>query len=501
MICPTTKRWLSRRSLSSVAALRRKAVAVFGAPPSISAVAESLDEVKGSSVLIQQIGCTRRVFLLDPHMDVTEIEGLAYRIRALTKNDSINSVLIATDSSDSMLPSSLEDVDHQYVENESADPGSGPEPGKTFFVSAGYDPLRVYTSGDYRDNDKLQRMLNGLSDLTLANRGDSVNTKVPVIAIPHGAVEDAGFCFLMSSYVMATQESSFRVLNPSRGLSLDPVGLSYMLPRLGQEFKQPAAAFKGCGMILGLMEYEAGASDMVETGMATNYMESIVTLGDFERTLAEIPPWNQQALIKKPVRFHGYPEPTVDHNSAYRNVAVADAVHCFSRYRADGTEMWGNDDDCDFEDPSLETSPVPWHEARSSDLVNYAATFDDIFKAETSVHGICERFREIAARTTNDPDEQEGIDVAAHFVKRLERQSPLAVSVVHRLLTLGADGKESLKSCLQRERKVQSKMFEQADFRSWAEHMATKPQDPFTQWKHKCLKDVSADEVAEIIGS
>ena len=272
MICPTTKRWLSRRSLSSVAALRRKAVAVFGAPPSISAVAESLDEVKGSSVLIQQIGCTRRVFLLDPHMDVTEIEGLAYRIRALTKNDSINSVLIATDSSDSMLPSSLEDVDHQYVENESADPGSGPEPGKTFFVSAGYDPLRVYTSGDYRDNDKLQRMLNGLSDLTLANRGDSVNTKVPVIAIPHGAVEDAGFCFLMSSYVMATQESSFRVLNPSRGLSLDPVGLSYMLPRLGQEFKQPAAAFKGCGMILGLMEYEADASDMVETGMATNYM-------------------------------------------------------------------------------------------------------------------------------------------------------------------------------------------------------------------------------------
>ena len=490
-----------RRCLSTAAALRRKAIQVAGAPPSIAAVSDSIDEalVSKSSVLISQVGCTRRVFLRDPYLTPTQVEGLAYRLRALTKNDSINSVLMATNASDSLLPSSLEDLDYQHVYNESADPGFGPEPGKTFFVSGGYDPLQVYTSN--LDDEQVQQLLTSWSDLTRACRGDSAQTKVPVITIPHGAVQDAGFALLMSSYVMATPETTFSMSSPSKGLSLDPVGLSYMLPRLGQEFQQPAASFPGCGMILGLFGYEADANDLVETGLATNYMESIVSLGDLERTLAEIPPWNQQALIKKPVRFYGYPEPSLDHNQHFRNVAVADAVHCFSRHCADGTEMWTHDDECDFEDPSLETDSVPWHEARSSTLVDYAATFDEIFQTETTAHGLYERFREIAARTTSDPEEQEGIDVAADFVQGLERQSPLAVSVVHRLLTLGADKRESLQTCMDRERKVQAKMLGQADFRNWAQSAATKPNEPFVAWTHKSLVDVSADQVTELVES
>ncbi|GKY95679.1 hypothetical protein MPSEU_000528900 [Mayamaea pseudoterrestris] len=491
-----TPRLLMRRSLSTAAALRRKAIAVSGAPPSISAVAESSDEARArkTSIMMSQVGCTRRVFLLDPYLNSDEVEGLAYRIRALTRNDAINSVLIATDASDSMLPSSLEDLDYQYLHNESADPGFGPEPGKTYFVAGGYDALRLYTSGAYQDGRHLQQLLTGLSDLALACRGDASRTKVPVITVPHGAVEDAGFSLLMSSYVMATSETTYSIQNPSKGLSLDPVGLSYMLPRLGQEFQQPSAAYPGCGLLLGLFGYVADANDLVETGLATNFMESIVSLGDFERTLAQIPPWNQQALVKKPVRFYGYPEPALDHNHAFRNVAVADAVHCFSRHRADGAEMWNNIDACDFDDPSLETDPVPWHEARSSSLVDYAATFDEIFRSETTAHGLRERFCEIAGRFTNDPEVQEGIDVAADFVARLDRQSPLAISVIHKLLTIGSDKWETLRSCMERERKVQANMFKQNDFKNWAQSAATKPQDRFAGWKHKSLRDVLDDE-------
>lgn len=494
---------LMGRTLSTMAALRRKAVAISGAPPSISAVADSVDEAvaRKSSVLISQVGCTRRVFLINPYLGSQAVEGLAYRIRALTKNDSINSVLIASDGSESLLPSSLEELDYKYLHNESADPEFGPEPGKEFVFARGYDPIQLYTSGDYQDADKVHHLLSSWGDLSLACRGDAVKTKIPVISVPHGTIQDAGFAFLVGSYVMATAESRFRIQNPSRGLSFDPVGLSYMLPRLGQEFKQPAADFPGCGMILGLFGYEADANDMVETGLATNFMESIVSLGGFERTLAELPPWNQQALVKKPIRFYGYPEPTVDHNHAYRNVSVADAVQCFSKHRADGSEVWSNIDDFEMDDPSLDTDPLPWYESRSSSLVDYAATFDEIFRSEKTLYGMLERLREISARATQDPEEQEVVTIATNFVRGLESQSPLALSVIHRLMTLGANKRESLASCIERELKAQANMFMQEDFINWAQAQATRPEDTFRSWKHKSLIDVHDDEVSEIVES
>lgn len=59
-----------------------------------------------------------------------------------------------------------------------------------------------------------------LTALASAVMGDSNKTKVPTICIPHGIITNGGFCFLLSSYVMTTRESCFRILNPSRGLSL-----------------------------------------------------------------------------------------------------------------------------------------------------------------------------------------------------------------------------------------------------------------------------------------
>jgi len=293
-------------------------------------------------------------------------------------------------------------------------------------------------------------------------------------------------------------------------------------------------------MIMALMGYEADASDMMETGLATNFMESPKqTLGIFERTLAEIPPWNQQALVKKPIRFYGQPDLSTvasasglsfralnnDNNAQFRNVAVADAVHCFSSYRADGGDMWDTKDEDDYdergsryllEDPSLETDPLSWHVERSSDLVDYAATFNDIFVSETTMPGILERFREISARQSMDPEEQEGIDVAADFVKRLERQSPLAVSVVHRLLQIGGTGVgeakttrnsyETLETCMTREYKAQSKLLQMEDFQQWAKYntkLGSRKEKgasaPFSSWKHESFDQVSRDEVDEIL--
>jgi hypothetical protein len=289
-------------------------------------------------------------------------------------------------------------------------------------------------------------------------------------------------------------------------LSLDPVGMSYLLPRLGMEFNQPVAKYRGCGMILALMGYEADHNDMLETGLATNYMETPVALGLLEHTLSEIPPWCQQGLLKNPMRFYGDPPVMTDHNAAFRNVAVADAVNCFSSARADGTDVWVRYDEPSFDDPSLDTDPVPWHSWRVSDLVNYAATFDDIFRTNSELAGILEAFREVAGRRTNNPEEQEGIDVAADFVARLERQSPLAVSVVHRLLRLGASNDETVKSCVVREKRVQTKMFGMEDFERWAKHNAAVEDggvndEPFTNWTHKRIADVSHEEVTEIIES
>jgi Enoyl-CoA hydratase/isomerase len=496
------------RQLSTAAAavvLRKRALQKSGAPPSIALIKDRGTDATKTPAFIREVGCTRRVFLLQPHLTSAELEGLAYRIKVLTKNDGINSVLIATDNTDDVangaMPSLLIDRNHPYIRDESVDEGFAPHMSQTFHVAGGYDPLLVYKDGKHTDKAYMHTLLSNLTALASAVMGDTVKTKVPTIFVPHGIVTDGGFAFLLSSYVLTTRESCFRILNPSRGLSLDPVGLSYLLPRLGTEFQQPAAQYPGCGMILGLMGYEADHDDMLETGLATNYMETPVGLGLLEHTLSEIPPWNQQGLLKNPVRYYGDPPVQMDHNAEFRNVAVADAINCVSSARADGTDMWTFDEPTQ-EDPSLDyVDHVPWHEDRVSHLVNYAATFDEIFQRHSELAGLLETLREVAGRRTNNVDEQAGIDVAADFVARLERQSPLAVSVTHRLLRMGAAESETLRSCVARELRVQTKMFGMPDFAKWAQHAIRNSNNDslFANWKHKIIADVTHDEVTEII--
>lgn len=470
-------------------------------------------DMEDSGAALRQVGTTRRFFLLDPYLTTTEIEGMAYRLRVMSKNQGISSVLIATDDDDdieySAIASSARDSERLYVPVVDM-PQLGKDAVKDdrhiWHVAGGYNPRELFQSGDYKDSTAVQTLMDGLSSLALATRGDVVETRIPVITLPHGLVNDGGYALCMGSYMLASPDTCFAVLNPSRGLAFDPIGLSFILPRLGVEFSQPVANFPGAGMLLALTGMHANAQDMMETGLATNYIDSVSTLGFLERTLGNLLPWNQQGIKPKPRLSYGEPEPKQDVNGMYRNVGVAGVMNAFTSYQAPGGEMWGlrEENYMPGEDPSLELDPMPWQDHRESDLVDFAATFDGIFQQEKTLVGILERFREVASRKTNDREEQEGIDVAKDIVQRIQSRSPLAVSAVFRLMQIGSRELETLESCMEREKRVQAKLFGAGDFEAWGNHAMKYKQTqepPFTGWKHKSIVDVSGDEVEELLST
>jgi enoyl-CoA hydratase/carnithine racemase len=492
-----------KKRLSEVAAVLEELAKPV--PPSVYSIPTGSAGVGDSGVVIREVGCTRRIFLLKPHLSVDEIEGLAHRLRMLSKNAGLNSILIATNDDDDAetgaLPTSAVEMD-TYGSREDPFEISHPDD-KIFYVSGGYDPLEMYKTGQHRDDAFVQKLLESVSELAMAARGDAKTTRIPVITLPHGLVHDGGYALCMGGYVLATEDTCFRIMNPSRGLSFDPVGFSFILPRLGWEFQQPSADYNGCGLLLALAGLEADASDMMETGLATHYIDSPAALGTFERALSELPPWEQQNLYRKPIRYYGQPENKDDVNAEFRNVSVANLIHSFSTYNARGTDIFTNCES-DFtldDDPSVDLDYEPLHVTRESDLVNYAATLDFIFKNERTVDGILNRLKEIAERGSTGEEVGKGIQVVKDLVKRIQRQSPLALSVVFKLMQLGAKKGESLASCMERERRAQAKMFKLQDFENWAKH-ATRDLDgqPFAHWQHKHLSHVPSDLVDDIVG-
>jgi hypothetical protein len=156
-----------------------------------------------------------------------------------------------------------------------------------------------------------------------------------------------------------------------------------------------------------------------------------------------------------------------------------------------------------------------------SPLVSWAATFSSAWE-EDSVEGIMERLREIAstkAEYEGKPGYEEDVAVAEqaqYFVSSMEQRSPLALKVTYELLCRGADEDETLRSCMQREKSSQMKLFseEDGDFIRWAQSgqgvgltrmqgkasLIREQESVFTGWKHASVRNVSSDEVAEILG-
>eukprot|EP00804_Cyclotella_cryptica_P031225 CCRYP_020313-RA/>CCRYP_020313-RA protein AED:0.13 eAED:0.13 QI:0/-1/0/1/-1/1/1/0/593 len=529
------------------------------------------DETPGA--VIRSIGTSRRVFLLQPTLTTPELQGLSYRIRTLSSNNAINSIVLANPLEDAEYGGNMsenETVLPMFMEegglSESllgergmvqADPWGGRKPFVRHvleesmegglgvpYVSCGYDARAVYESGWYGERDVLDRcLLTPLMELTEAVRGDfdkSENqtlSRVPVITVPHGLVTDGGYALLGGSYALATDATSFRILNPLRGLALDPVGLSYLLPRLGYEFAQVEVARHawGCGLLLALTGFEANHADLVSTGLATHYIGGPYKLNMLERGLMDLNSYDGQRLKRNPKKYYGHEHEVTgpDINDQYRNVAVGNLIQNLSEYDAAGADEYGcylrselDDEQQLFikeRDPSL-TMPedrIQIYGELISPLVSWAATFSTAWE-EDSVEGITERLREIAstkAEFEGKPGYEEDVAVAEqaqYFVSSMEQRSPLALKVTYELLCRGADEDETLRSCMQREKRSQMELFvkEDGDFIRWAKSgqgvgltkmegkasLIREQEGVFAGWKHASVKDVTNDEVAEILG-
>ena len=476
------------------------------APSSVNNIpTRAAADLRSSGVAIRPMGNSRRVFLLDPYLETEELEGLAYRIRALSKNEGINSVLIATDDKDDLELNCLP----RYLTQEPNFGGVSldfePAPNQTWHVSGGYDPLKLADAMSKEGGqDKCNYLLHSIKRLSLATKGDAKDTRVPVITFPHGIVTDAGYAMCMGGYVLATRETSFRILNPSRGLSLDPVGFSFFLPRLGWEYEQRSAKYPGCGMILALSGYEANCFDMVETGLATHLVSDSDELATLEHNLASIAPWSQQRLVKKPKHFYGQAPPR-DVNARIRNVTVAHVIEQMAEHSVSPSNSFPLDFSMtNTEDPALDTDHVPWDTGFfSSELVDTAAHFNKIFQQEKSLEGIVERLKEAGSKSSGDAEEQRGAEAANHLVECMERQSPLALKVTHQLMKMGSGRLANLEDCMEREAKAQQKLFGRSDFNEWANHVRKHGGETaaptFRGWQHKNIKEVSAEEIDEIL--
>ncbi|KAL7473805.1 hypothetical protein ACHAXS_014452 [Conticribra weissflogii] len=556
--------------------------------------------------VIRPNGTSRLAYLLQPSLTPTEIDGLAYRIRTLSSNDGINSIIIANpledpDEEGNCIPSFLDEEERSLRDDPHSPWGQHfPNPVKNLldstlehdalfpipYVTSGYDPKSVYSQGLHSDPHQLERrLLLPLMELTAAVRGthhrhsDDPRTpsRIPTISLPHGLVTDGGYSLLSSSYVLATRSSSYSILHPLRGLSFDPVGLSYLLPRLGWEFDQPSAPHSvGCAILLALGGYTANGVDMVATGLATHYVGEEAKLNLLERTLSELESWGEQRLLpdgkrlygredeygnEGEERFHNYPgdggRENVSRNGTYRgdpmhfadfknqqckNVAVGNVIQHLSEFDVANAGEYGcpiaksdlEEDDygnlvyLKSSDPSLvlPEERILMYGSVDSTLVDLAATFRDAWM-EPTVHGVMERLREIAA-TREQYEGKKGYEedvqvaeAAGDLVRNMERRSPLALCVTHRLLVLGSQGEETVESCMEREKGAQRRLFSKkdGDFERWAEsgmgvglvevnggrglmvvNGAGIGEETFGGWNHGSVKEVTEDEILEIVG-
>ena len=454
-------------------------------------------------------------------MTTEEMDGLAHRIQILGKNASINSILLSNnlaqnsdDDVDHTLPTSLLDIQSQPdIFNNHLSPK---EQDSVWNVSAGYDARALSSESP----DEKRQTLNALMKLSLSIKGGKLDyknqktpytSKIPFVSVTHGSLSDGGYALAMGSYAFATPDSRFQISNPCRGLSFDPIGLSYILPRLGWEYRQSTAHYP-LGSILAMTGYVADGLDMVECGLATHFIQEVEDLALLERSLAELPPYHQQGLKKKPIQKYGHVSNESssgsrlqDVNAQYRNVAVANIIHSVSDFDAAGQDYATAREGKLFlkdEDPSLVleggSDRGDYLEEKESRLFTIAATFEDVFRKEESVEGIMEILKEVAHSSIEDND-AEVISIAKELLDGMEAQSPLALLANQKLMTMGKGNKQSLETCMEREKNVLLKLFEKEDYKNWANSGLEAGE--FKDWSHKSVKEVTSDEVKELFAS
>jgi len=474
-------------SNSSAAALRRKAIRLSGAPESIWAVQDG-NESPEEPVVLRSIGCTRHFFTRQPSWDLELISAWEYRLRTLTRNKGINSILIsrANENNPNCWPLTLVKRDElprkDFTVAEELLPSGKLD---QVFQASGYDPVQVAQSEDPA------AVVDSLGALALAFRGHKSQTRVPTISVWDGLVKDGGAAATAcSTYTIATPRAALLCSRPAQGLSPDPVGLTY-----GGIWTHPAAAWLwACGGMR--LDWD----DLLHAGLATHGISDSSDLGLLEDNLSQIPPWYQQRIVKEPLRMMGDPVFARDNNQEFRNMSVAETVYCFSDFRGDGAEMWGSDSSLFHGDPSFvyDYNDVPWEESRSSFFMSVADAVYREWDGEESLLGRCEKLLEISSRKSTSVEEREGIRVAQRLVKHIRKQSPLALHATHELLRQGSSVQtESHETCIAREKTVQLSLMGGAlDFAQWIRADGDLP-----VWKHKTISQVTQDEIDALFES
>lgn len=395
----------------------------------------------------------RRVFLPKKGtLSAEALQDLAYKLQQTGSNKEVNAVLIAT-------ATGVDDVSNEVPIAES---GLSSLVQNIARVDLDYSKTDFFRGYDTDEQKSYANELNSIQNLARAIHSMS---PTPAITVCNGNTADGGFALCLGRYNLATIKSSFQILHPLRGLTLEG-GLSFALPRLAFRKSFNRKNDVPLDKVLALTGYQADCYDMVTTGLATHFTEAD-KLDVLERDLGNLYTFDERTMVD----------------------SVLDEIMML--YSSGNTYQ---DDDFanDFEwvavgpDDSKE-APFQLGERKGSMLVDLAVAFKDVFN-EDSVVGIVERLKEVKDSETENDDIK---GYAAHFLEGVEARSPLAVHATFRLLNEGRS-RQTLESCLQREEAVQLKLMEGSDFKAGG--------GDSPDWKHKSVADVSADEVEELFG-
>ena len=409
-----------------------------------------------ANLLVREILSTRRVFLPSSSASVEELSDLALRLEAIGHNRQVSAVLMAPHDDNLPLIATrrmLSSVTQMSDHNDSNDKNQG-----IFFTGYSMSSEKGTFPEKLQALQKLVRIVHSMSP-------------APAICVPHGKVCDGGYSICIGRYSLATECSSFQVLNPTRGLSLDG-GLSFVLPRLLFGASIPNSVSNkndltvAIGNILALTGYEANCYDMVATGLASHFMQWEKTVM-LEHELSEMNPFGDRSDF----------DIVLDE--------IIDSYSLGSTHKSDLLSQELSDWEIKTSDgKTLHTvPPFRMGEDHGSRLVDLSVEFCEIFNEE-NVQGIVERLKEVQG-------DDEVISYAKTFINNIESRSPLAVHATFRLLNESRK-LQKLVECLEREEKVQMRLFEANDFKLWKNGSRER------KWKHKCLSDVTNDEIEEL---
>eukprot|EP00586_Coscinodiscus_wailesii_P021914 CAMPEP_0172496894 /NCGR_PEP_ID=MMETSP1066-20121228/94667_1 /TAXON_ID=671091 /ORGANISM="Coscinodiscus wailesii, Strain CCMP2513" /LENGTH=470 /DNA_ID=CAMNT_0013269433 /DNA_START=66 /DNA_END=1478 /DNA_ORIENTATION=+ len=419
-------------------------------------------------------GTCHSAYLFEPHLAPDETSGLSHRLQIMSRNKSLSSVLISfaekyyVDNNEGTYTPRSSYANSKEAQFSRMSAALSPEPPHQLSFEGYRHPIPP---------EDRARTLDALSNLALCTHDP--RTKIPVVfAAGNATISDGGYALsLCSHYTVCSASATYRVTNPRRGLSFDPIGLSFVLTRLGVDDDDDVLSdlSLAMGRMVSLGGYEMSGTEMVGVGMGTHLVyppgdgDEMVNLLEYE--LGNLTSFESQVFLERP------------------RVTQAEAT-----YRKQNA-IWDDDDlvNQKYKNQTVHELLRDMTDGVSSkvgevDIVTIAAMLKDTLERE-SLEGVIEGFKEL-----QDNDNRLG-RLAKDFLTKFEERSPLALAAVDKLLMKANDNSESLESCAAREKTVLMNLIKGKDYKNWVANGLEK-----VEWTHQSINEVSSDEIDELFG-